>query len=88
MAAVEMCTVFEVEIKRFTRPKVAMEEKLYRMMHGDVEVQAERVYSTVIGHFNCYGVAGNGQKVSPSGTHWRAFTSDLTHPLSESQDTC
>jgi RNA-directed DNA polymerase len=72
-------TVSQTESKRLTRAKAAMKEKLTRMMHWDVELQAERVNSILMGHFNYYGMAGNGRKISDfwhqTVRHWRRVLS-------------
>jgi group II intron reverse transcriptase/maturase len=52
-------TVFQTEGKRFTRAKAKIKEKMFRMMHADVEIQAKLINSMLIGHFNYYGIAGN-----------------------------
>lgn len=57
-------TVFQTESKRLTRAKAAMKERLRRMMHLEVEKQAERINSLLAGHFSYYGLAGNGPKIS------------------------
>ncbi len=52
-------TVFQTEGKRFTRAKAQMKEKMFKMMHVDVGTQAKVLNSTLIGHLNYYGIAGN-----------------------------
>jgi group II intron reverse transcriptase/maturase len=56
-------TVFQTEGRRFTRAKAAMKERLFRIMHWDVEKQAEMINSMLVGHFNYYGLAGNTKKL-------------------------
>lgn len=55
--------VFQTEGKRFTRAKAAMKETLWRIMHWEVEKQAERINAILSGHFNYYGLAGNGTRL-------------------------
>jgi RNA-directed DNA polymerase len=55
----DVTTVFQTESKRFARAKVAMNEKLKRVMHWEVGKQVEAINATLIGHFNYYGMAGN-----------------------------
>jgi len=57
-------TVFQTEGKRLSRAKAAMKEKLHRMMHWEVEKQAEKINSLLMGHFSYYGIAGNMRKIS------------------------
>ena len=57
-------TVFQTEGKRLSRVKAAMKEKLHRMMHWEVERQAERINSLLVGHFSYYGIAGNASKIA------------------------
>ncbi len=52
-------TVFQTESKRFSRAKAAMKEKLHRMMHWEVDRQAERINALLTGHYSYYGIAGN-----------------------------
>lgn len=56
-------TVYQTEAKRFRRAKAAMKEKLIRMMHVEVESQAKAINTSLIGHFNYYGMAGNMQSL-------------------------
>ena len=56
-------TVFQTETNRFTRSKNAMQEKLKKMMHWDLEIQANRLNAILRGHFNYYGLAGNMHKL-------------------------
>ena len=51
--------VFQTESKRFTKAKAAMKATLWKIMHWDLERQAERINSILSGHFNYYGLAGN-----------------------------
>jgi RNA-directed DNA polymerase len=54
---------FQTEGKRFTRARAAMKDKLFRMMHWDVELQARRINQILAGHFNYYGIAGNTRRI-------------------------
>lgn len=67
--------VFQTEGKRFTRSKTMMKEKLWKMMHWKVEVQAERINAILRGHYNYYGLAGNGKRIQNFGhetlRYWR-----------------
>jgi group II intron reverse transcriptase/maturase len=56
-------TIAQTERKRFSRAKAAMKEKLTRMMHWDVETQAEKINAMLRGHYNYYGFAGNERGV-------------------------
>lgn len=55
--------VFQTEGKRFTRAKAAMKATLWRIMHWDMEKQAERIDDILGGHFNYYGLAGNMKRL-------------------------
>lgn len=55
--------VFQTEGKRFTRAKAAMKATLWRIMHWEVEKQAERINAILSGHFNYYGLAGNSTRL-------------------------
>jgi RNA-directed DNA polymerase len=57
-------TTFQTEGKRFSRAKHRMKEQLHRMMHRDVGDQAERINAILRGHFNYYGIAGNGRRIT------------------------
>ena len=67
--------VFQTESKRFTRSKAMMKEKLWSMMHWKVEYQAERINAILRGHYNYYGLAGNGKRIQDFGhetlRYWR-----------------
>lgn len=56
-------TVYQTDGKRLSRAKAAMKEKLRRMMHWEVEKQAERINALLVGHFSYYGIAGNMEKI-------------------------
>lgn len=56
-------TVFQTEGKRFTRAKAKIKEKMFKMMHAEVGVQAKVINSMLVGHFNYYGIAGNRTKL-------------------------
>ena len=56
-------TVFQTEGRRLSRAKAAMKEKLHRMMHWEVEKQAEKINALLVGHFSYYGIAGNMRKI-------------------------
>lgn len=62
--------VFQTEGKRFARAKAAMKATLWRIMHWDLEKQAERINSTLSGHFNYYGLAGNFRRLQSF--YWEA----------------
>lgn len=55
--------VFQTEGKRYTRAKAAMKDKLSRMMHWELEKQAERINAILSGHYNYYGLAGNNARL-------------------------
>ena len=57
-------TVFQTEGGRLSRAKAAMKETLHRMMHWEVEKQAERINALLVGHFSYYGIAGNTRKIA------------------------
>lgn len=67
--------VFQTEGKRFTRAKAAMKAVLRRIMHWDLEKQAERINAILSGHFNYYGLAGNFMRLQDfyweTMRHWR-----------------
>jgi group II intron reverse transcriptase/maturase len=51
--------VFKTEGKRYTRAKLRLKERLHKIMHLSVEEQAASINSTLRGHYNYYGIAGN-----------------------------
>lgn len=57
-------TTFQTEGKRFSRAKQRTKEQLHRMMHWDVGEQAKRINAILRGHFNYYGMAGNGRRIT------------------------
>lgn len=67
--------VFQTEGKRFTRAKAAMKATLRKIMHWELEKQAERVNAILSGHFNYYGLAGNSRRLLnfywETVRHWR-----------------
>jgi group II intron reverse transcriptase/maturase len=68
-------TTFKTEGKRFARAKQRMKEILQRIMHWPLEKQAQRINSTLVGHYNYYGIAGNSQRIGSfhyeTIRHWR-----------------
>ena len=77
-------TVFETEGKRFSRAKVRMKERLRRMPHPPVEVQARAVNPILRGHFNYYGLAGNAKKLQ---VFWNFTWREWKHSLSTRSQT-
>lgn len=67
--------VYQTEGKRFTRAKAAMKASLRRIMHWELEKQAERINRILGGHFNYYGLAGNWERLQSfyweTIRHWR-----------------
>lgn len=51
--------VFKTESKRFTRAKLRLKERLHRIMHLPLEIQAASINTFPGGHCDYYGVAGN-----------------------------
>ncbi len=60
-------TVFQTEAKRLKRAKARMKAGLWKRMHQKVEDQAQAVASILRGHYNYYGLAGNGPRL---GAFW------------------
>lgn len=56
-------TVFQTESKRYGRAKAAIQEKIRLIKHRSIEEQVGVLNTTLRGHFNYYGIAGNGQKL-------------------------
>jgi len=56
-------TVFQTEGKRFTRAKAKVKDKLFKIMHVEIETQVKIINSILVGHYNYYGIAGNMDKV-------------------------
>jgi hypothetical protein len=77
-------TVFQTEGKRFSRAKAAMKDRLRRMRHQPVEEQARAVNQILRGHFNYYGLAGNGQKLQD---FWDFTRNEWKHSLSKRSQT-
>ena len=77
-------TVFETEGKRFSRAKARMKERLRRMQHQPVEVQARAVNQILRGHFNYYGLAGNAKKLQ---VFWNFTWREWKHSLSKRSQT-
>ena len=77
-------TVFQTEGKRFSRAKAAMKDRLRRMRHEPVETQARAINQMLRGHFNYYGLAGNGQKLQD---FWDFTRNEWKHSLSKRSQT-
>jgi group II intron reverse transcriptase/maturase len=77
-------TVFQTEGKRFSRAKAAMKDRLRRMRHQPVVEQARAVNQILRGHFNYYGLAGNGQKLQD---FWDFTRKEWKHSLSKRSQT-
>lgn len=72
-------TVFQTEGKRFSRAKAGMKERIQRMQHQPVEIQARAINQTLRGHFNYYGLAGNAQKLQSFWNFtWREWKRSLS----------
>jgi len=56
-------TVFKTEMKRYSRSKEKLKERIKRVMHQPVEIQAKVINSMLIGHYNYYGLAGNSKRL-------------------------
>lgn len=56
--------VFKTQSKKITQSLRATKERLWRMMHLPVEYQARYLNSVLRGHFNYFGLAGNGESLS------------------------
>lgn len=61
--------VFQTDGKRFSRARAAMKDKLNRMRHWRVELQAKRINAMLMGHMNYYGIAGNTRRIE---TFWHS----------------
>lgn len=77
-------TVFQTEGKRFSRAKAGMKERIQRMQHQPVEIQARAVNQILRGHFNYYGLAGNAQKLQ---AFWNFTCREWQHSLSKRSQT-
>ena len=73
-------TVFQTEGKRFSRAKAGMKEQLRRLQHQPVAVQARAINQILRGHFNYYGIAGNGRRIV---RFWRSTREEWKHSLSK-----
>ena len=73
-------TVFQTEGKRYSRAKAALKERLRRMRHEPAEEQALVINQILRGHFNYYGLAGNGRKLQD---FWDFAWQEWKHPLSK-----
>lgn len=73
-------TVFQTDGKRFGRAKAAMKEKILRMKHWPVEEQLKVINASLRGHFNYYGIAGNGKKLA---RYWNFVRREWRHSLSK-----
>jgi RNA-directed DNA polymerase len=68
-------------VKRFGRAKAAMKDKIRRMKHWPVEEeQQKRINAMLRGHFNYYGIAGNGRKLA---AFWNFTRREWRHVLSK-----
>jgi len=72
-------TVFQTEGKRYSRAKAALKARLQRMRHKPVEEQALAINQILRGHFNYYGLAGNGRKLQD---FWDFVWQEWKHSLS------
>ncbi len=53
--------VYKTDGKKITQSLTSIKEKLWKMMHLPVELQARYLNSVLRGHFNYFGLAGNGK---------------------------
>lgn len=72
-------TVFSTDGKRYGRAKLAMKERIHRMMHWPVEKQSKAINSVLRGHMNYYGLAGNGRGLEK---FWRFVKLEWKNSLS------
>lgn len=67
--------LFRTDAKRFTRGKRSVAELLLSILHLPLKAQASFLNSVLRGHFNYYGLPGNGKKLQAFRNHvvktWR-----------------
>lgn len=56
-------TVFVTDSLRYGRAKAAIKAKISQIQHRPIAEQVQILNSSLMGHFNYYGIAGNGQKL-------------------------
>ena len=66
-------TVFQTDGSRFRRAKAALKVKMKKIMHRKIEDQVRLLNLSLVGHFNYYGMAGNGKTL----TDFRLYTMRL-----------
>jgi RNA-directed DNA polymerase len=56
--------VYKTDGQKITQSLTSIKERLWRMMHLPLEMQARYLNSALRGHFNYFGLAGNGGSLS------------------------
>lgn len=72
-------TVFQTDPKRFCRAKDSIKQKIRQIKHWTIEKQVAALNAILRGHFNYYGIAGNGAKIQ---SFWHQVRRDWRHSLS------
>ncbi len=72
-------TVFQTDSKRFSRAKASIKQKIRQIKHWPIDKQVVVLNAILRGHFNYYGIAGNGPKIQ---RYWNQVRRDWRHSLS------
>lgn len=71
--------VYKTNGKKISQSLNTIKERLWKMMHLPIELQASYLNSVLRGHFNYFGLAGNGRSLSTFRNHviriWRRYLS-------------
>lgn len=73
-------TVFKTDSKRFSRAKATMKARIRLVKHWPVKEQVKMINAVLRGHFNYYGIAGNGQRIVDL---WHFTRQEWKHSLSK-----
>ncbi len=72
-------TVFQTDSKRYGRAKASIKQKIRLIQHRPIDEQVNVINAILRGHFNYYGIAGNGKKIQ---SFWQQVKRDWKNSLS------
>ncbi len=71
--------MFQTDSKRYGRAKASIKQKIRLIQHRPIEDQVKVINAILRGHFNYYGIAGNGKKIQ---SFWQQVKRDWKNSLS------